>query len=259
MYEAIARYYDLIHADLTADIDFVLALAAGAAGPVLELGCGTGRLLLPLAHSGHKVTGVDNSPAMLALAQKRLAVEPATTRERVTLIEADFTRFSETARLNGPFGLALFGHNTIMHLEPTSVTAVLPTVGRLLAPLGLLLIDVMNPLLVAQTPNDGYLSLEATRREPVTGDWIVQMAGSWLDDVKQILHVTWLFDRSPAAAGPIQRTIAEMDYHYLYPHEWTIILEAAGFQLVTLYGDYHNNPFDEQSERLLLVARPPSP
>ena len=62
MYDQIAHYYDLTHADLTDDIDFILSLAQAVNGPILELGCGSGRLLLPLARAGFTVTGVDNSP-----------------------------------------------------------------------------------------------------------------------------------------------------------------------------------------------------
>src|SRR5690242_5009291 len=65
------------------------AARAGEPGTVLEIGCGTGRLTLPLARAGHVVTGVDLSPAMLARARSKLAAEPPEVRARVTLLEAD--------------------------------------------------------------------------------------------------------------------------------------------------------------------------
>ena len=58
MYDQIAHYYDLTHADLTEDIDFILDLARQSNGPILELGCGSGRLLLPLARAGFMTVGV---------------------------------------------------------------------------------------------------------------------------------------------------------------------------------------------------------
>ena len=75
-YDAIARYYDLSHQSLVEDIPFLLRVAAETGGPALELGCGSGRLLVPLARAGYAVTGVDNSPEMLARAELRLAGEP---------------------------------------------------------------------------------------------------------------------------------------------------------------------------------------
>jgi SAM-dependent methyltransferase len=73
MYEQTAKYYDLVHAELKDDIPLVLTLAGQGKGPILELGCGTGRLLLPLARAGYEVIGLDNSPAMLAKAKARLS------------------------------------------------------------------------------------------------------------------------------------------------------------------------------------------
>ena len=65
-YDKLAPYYDRFHEALTADVEFVLSLAQQQDGPVLEMGCGTGRLLLPLARAGFEVTGIDTSAAMLA-------------------------------------------------------------------------------------------------------------------------------------------------------------------------------------------------
>ena len=76
-YDRIARYYDLTHDRLTADVPFLLAQAAEAGGPVLEIGCGSGRLLVPLARAGQTITGVDRSAEMLARAEPRLAALPA--------------------------------------------------------------------------------------------------------------------------------------------------------------------------------------
>ena len=80
MYDQIARYYDLLHGDLTEDIEFVIRLAEKSGGPVLELGCGTGRLLLPLVRIGQKTTGLDNSEEMLAVAKAKVASERAAVR-----------------------------------------------------------------------------------------------------------------------------------------------------------------------------------
>ena len=73
MYATLARYYDQIHTTLTADVPFILKQVKKQGGPVLELGCGTGRLLFPLAEAGFPVTGVDNSSEMLNIARQRLA------------------------------------------------------------------------------------------------------------------------------------------------------------------------------------------
>lgn len=250
MYEQIAPYYDLVHTDLTADIGFVLTLASRAAGPILELGCGSGRLLLPLARAGHAVTGLDNSPAMLARARQRLAAESEAVGERVRLIEADMTDFE----IDGRYALIIIPYNTLMHLEPARMTAVFKQVRRHLQMGGRLFIDVINPLAAAQTPDDHLLTLERCLVDPDTGNLIVQMASSWPDPSAQVLHITWLYDTSPAAGGPVHRTVVQAQYHYLYPHELELLLEPAGLKLQALYGDYNQLPFGEESARLLALA-----
>jgi 2-polyprenyl-3-methyl-5-hydroxy-6-metoxy-1,4-benzoquinol methylase len=68
-YDDWADIYDAVYADLTHDVDFYAAMARESGGPILELGCGTGRISLAIAREGVAVTGVDISPRMIAVAQ----------------------------------------------------------------------------------------------------------------------------------------------------------------------------------------------
>ena len=77
----IARFFDAEYADYMEDLPALQAYAQRTDGPLLELGCGTGRLLIPLARAGYAVTGVDLSPEMLAIPrEKRGAADLAETR-----------------------------------------------------------------------------------------------------------------------------------------------------------------------------------
>ena len=171
MYDKIAHYYDLTHADLTEDVDYILKLigetaaSAGSAQAVsiLELGCGSGRLLLPLARAGHTVTGIDNATAMLARAQERLIAEPVTVQQRVTLLEADMTQFNIAANR---FDWAILPYNTFMHLDPNQMSMALRKIAGSLAENGRLLIDLINPIAMASTPNDRLLTLENSLPTP---------------------------------------------------------------------------------------------
>ena len=164
-YDAIARFYDLSHKTLVDDIPFLLRQAAETGGPALELGCGSGRLLVPLARAGIAVTGVDNSPEMLARAAVRLAGEPAEVRGRVRLVEGDVRSLA----LPGaePFALAYFGYNTFLHLDETAAAATLRRLRPLLRPGARLLIDVDHPQPCrppAMTPTLYWKMSCATRR-----------------------------------------------------------------------------------------------
>ena len=253
-YEQLARYYDLVHAELTADIGFILTQAAHNRGPILELGCGSGRLLIPLARAGYQVVGLDSSPAMLELARKKLALEPEEVRQRVTLVETDMTELDWPSR----FAFIFVSYNTLMHLDNEQKGVLFKRVKRHLRSSGLFFIDVVNPLTAAQTPDDHFLTLERCFVEPESGQIVVQKASSWPHPDRQILHIIWLFDSCPLLGGPVERQVVQMDYHYLYPHELEVLLEEMGFKLEALYGDYQRNLFIEESERLLLLARLPS-
>ncbi len=253
MYDQFAHYYDLTHADLTEDLDFILALARQTGGAVLELGCGSGRVLLPLSRAGHMVTGVDNSTAMLARARAHLAAETRAVQSRVTLVEADMAELA-LAGQNGRFSLAIIPYNTFMHLDSAQKTASLQRIGDYLGENGRLFIDLINPLAIAQTANDQTLTLENSFTDPETGHTVLQMTANQLDEAAQILYITWVYDATPAAGGPVHRAIARAAYHYLYPHQIELLLHETGFKLESLAGSYDHAPFTEESERILITA-----
>ncbi len=132
MYDVLARYYDLIHEQLIEDLDFVLALANECGGPILELGCGTGRLLLPLIQAGHVVTGVDNEQAMLDRARHRMEGETEIGQKRLKLIQADVRHLSLPGEENR-YALALFSYNTLLHFQPREKRQALRQVKRFLS------------------------------------------------------------------------------------------------------------------------------
>ena len=253
MYNQIAHYYDLTHDHLADDVALVLALAQAADGPVLELGCGSGRLLRPLARAGFSVTGVDHSPVMLARAQARFAEEETAGRQRITLVAGDMTDLLLPD--NTKFSLAIIPYNTLLHLDSDQTALALRGIRRVLAGNGRLFIDLINPLAIASTPNDQTVTLETTFTDPANGHTVLQMAANRLDEAAQTLHITWIYDASPPEGGPIHRTIAQADYHYLYPHQLELLLQEAGFRLQSLTGSYDGDPFDEESERLLILAQ----
>src|SRR6201982_4159857 len=104
-YEILASHYDTGYCskqDLV-DVPFYLDLARKSGGPVLEVACGTGRVLLPIARRGLEIHGVDNSRPMLAILKNTLAREPQDARRCVTLHEGDMRDF----RLGAQFPLVI--------------------------------------------------------------------------------------------------------------------------------------------------------
>ena len=252
MYDELARYYDLSHDRLIEDVPFLLQQATESGGPVLEIGCGSGRLLVPLARAGLDVTGVDLSPEMLARAEARLAAEPAGVRRRVRLLGSDV----RTLRLPGEetFGLILFGYNTFMHLDETAAGAALKQLRPLLRPGGRLLIDVASPLMLSLAADDPDFVLEDTLTDALHGETVRQFTAYESIPGEQVVEVSWLYEVVGGDNAEPSRTKARLRYYYLYPHQYDLLLTLTGFRLLALYGDYAGGAFDEESERLIMVA-----
>src|SRR6188768_3402490 len=111
VFDRFARFYDEDYRQYDEDVDAIVHLAQEMDGPVLELGCGTGRLLLPLVTAGLPVTGVDISSGLLTKARAKLATVP--NGELATLIQADFRHLDLPRR---DFAFAFYTSNTLMHV-----------------------------------------------------------------------------------------------------------------------------------------------
>ncbi len=250
MYDIIAHYYDITHADLTADIPFILDLANKTSGHILELGCGSGRLLLPLARAGHTVTGIDNSAVMLARAQVRLDNESEAVQSRVTLIEADMGK----VEVNGRYPLIIIPYNTFLHLDTQQAKTTLKQIQKQLAPNGQLFIDLINPFAIADTPDNEEFSFEGEYSDPESGNRLLQFASNQLDEENQTLHIKWAYNIAKLDDSITERIIVESSYHYHFPHQLALLLQQTGFKINAIYGNYDYSSFNEESDRFLLLA-----
>lgn len=251
-YNSIARYYDAIHAELTDDVEFVLSLAGDRPKSILELGCGTGRILIPLSRQGHNVTGIDNSIEMLALAYEKLSHEHAQVRSRVTLYEADMTAFD----LGKRFDLALIPHNTLSELPRKKLGRALDSARKHLHGDAELMIDLLSPFSLMQMQNDDRAQVDRSFADPQSGATIIQSSSCRLDPVNQNLHITWIFEAGENSLERSEKLVTHSVFYLLYPHELELLLKASGLTLVSLYGGYDKQPYHEDSERILAIARP---
>jgi SAM-dependent methyltransferase len=249
-YDRFAPFYDLEFADYADDLPLYRAFAAHAGGPILELGCGSGRVLVPLAHDGYDMTGVDLSPAMLELA--RTFVEREGVAGRVTLREDDIRTL---ATLGGAqFGIAFSAINSFLHLETQEdQRATLAAVARHLRPGGIFIADLFPPHPDILAEYDGRLIHAATYRDPETGERIDKFSTSALDSAEQRIDTTFFYDQV-RADGSVVRTAASFTLRYLARYEFQLLLAQVGFVDVTFYGSYDLEPFTAASERMIAVA-----
>ena len=246
-----APFYDLEYGDYDADLDLFrhYATAAaprpGAPARVLELACGTGRVLRALAAAGHDCTGVDASPAVLALARARTAgLGP------VHLLQA---RMEALPAGLGPFDLALCALNSFAYLpDQAAQIAMLTGVQARLVPGGLLVLDLSPVEPTGPFPANGELVHQGTWPRPDGGQVQKFVSGHW-DLAAQQQQVTWIYDETDAA-GRLRRTAIPQTIRYTYRWEAQLLLERAGFHLTAVYGSYDLEPYSSNSPRLILVA-----
>lgn len=249
-YAAIGVFYDLEHNDFADDIPFYLNAIRFVGDPVLELGCGSGRLVRPIANAGHRITGLDRSANMLMRLHDSIRgarSEPFVTSYRGEMVEAQ-------AAPGGPFGVVIFSLNGFMHLPtPEAQLAALRAARAALDPRGQLVIDTMNPTLVTLREYDGRVSHEGSWKSEEHGT-IDKFAVRRLDATRQIVQTRLWYDASEPSGGALRRTVTEFELRYVYCHELQLMLAATGYVDWQFYGSYELDPLDDGSERMLVTA-----
>ncbi|NDJ74686.1 MAG: class I SAM-dependent methyltransferase [Chloroflexi bacterium] len=253
-YDTIARFYDAENAEMTDDLPLYRELAAACGDPVLDVGCGTGRVMLHLARAGHTVVGVDHSAAMLARGQHKLDAlddkKKDDVQRRVTWVQGDVL----TAELPGPFNLIVVPYNGFMHFHHQAEQQhALRRFKELLAPEGQIVLDLPNAGEAFASQDDNAVSLERTFVEPDSGHLVLQQSVSELNRVTQQMHITWLYDEI-AADGTLKRTVSPLVLRYVFGAELDLLLAAAGLQRREVFGDYWDGPFEDGSPRMIVVA-----
>ncbi|MEP7289405.1 MAG: class I SAM-dependent methyltransferase [Chloroflexota bacterium] len=255
-YNTIARYYDAENEEVTADLELYSALAADTAealnadAPILDVGCGTGRVMLHLAGEGYQMRGVDSSVAMLERGKRK-------AKNRIDL--ADMIKFYEGNALDFAFpekyGLILIPYNGFMHFNTAADQRnLLHYLYNWLLDDGLLAIDLPNAGETFGTIDDGAVTLERSFVEPESGHMVMQQSVSALNRTDQLQRITWIYDEIHEG-GMLQRTVAPLTLRYVFPTEMDLLLELNGFERIARYGDYDQSPFEEGCERLIVVAR----
>ena len=249
---AIAPWYDLDFGSLTDDVEMLQELAEPGAR-VLELGAGSGRIAVPLARRGCRVTAVDASAAMLAVGERRMA------EAGVSVVRGDM----RCLQLGESFDLVLFGLSTFQHLlRRQDQLAALRTAGHHLSPGGRLLIDWTAPRPDDVEPSPQIMHLEWVR-EAETGELVSKSAaqelaldrrcGDALDRAQPIAWITYQYD-AVAETGRVRRSLARFPLRVnLNAGEMAGLLGQSGLRAVDWFGSWDFAPAGE-GERLIVIA-----
>lgn len=244
-------YYDRTYAGRTADVALYVERCAARGGEVLEYGCGSGRITLPLARAGLDVTGLDLSAPMLAALRRSLAVEPPEVRARVRTSRGDM-RFR---RLGRRFRTVICPFNALLHLYDWRdlVRFLERARGHLEPRAGRLIFDVSvpDPSELARDPNKPH-GVPPFLYPTEHGDVRVRYRERFdYDGARQVLFVSMEFE--PMAGGEAWMTpLAHRQY---YPEELDALLHFGGFEIEERLGGFEGEPWDRDARTLVVVAR----
>ena len=245
-YAEIAALYDLEHDRFRDDLDLIHYIVETVGDPILELGCGTGRVLAHLSDLEMRLTGVDNSPSMLERARLRL--------EGVAEVRLIGAEMRATGLVDETFGVVLLALNTLMHASTLDAQRqVLAEAFRVLDPRGQLFIDLPNPLAGAIDFVDHQVVHEGTWDSEPAGRPVSKFSSRVVNRTEQIVQTHVWYDIA-GDLGRLSRIHTQFDLRYVYPAELLLMLELAGFIEPKLYGAYELDPFTDSSPRLIVTA-----
>jgi SAM-dependent methyltransferase len=243
-----AALYDFEYRRRRADVNFYRRLVAdrmafAPAGPVLDLACGTGRLLVPLLRDGHTVVGLDRAPAMLAAAARRVARLSQARRARALLVRGDLRAFAFRRR----FAIALCAFHSVQHLyTDDELLRFLRTTAASLMPGGWLAFDVLPPDPRWLARGDQRRWARTVFRHPSTGERLVYTTNHVYDEKTRVLRMRLYYqplDGRGRASG--REREVRLDHRQLWPDEVKRLLARAGFRLVGSFGGFDGDPLPE--------------
>jgi len=246
-YAADAAFYDAMHDAFREDVELWVAYAGRTDRPVLEVGCGSGRIAVELALRGHAVTAIDPSPAMLERARRRADERGADVR----FIEG---RVLDLALERGHYGFIVVPLDVFLYCrDREEQRGTLAALAEALTFDGTLALDLPGPGQWLDPATNGQPLLVysgATEEGEAFECWHVHE-----DDLAEQVRTLRVSYETIGSDGVVRRRVGVHRLRYVGRWEMEYLLEGAGLELEDLFGDYDLSPLDGESDRMLVIAR----
>ena len=239
--------YDLVLNDIPYGLEFYVGLARSANGPVLDIACGTGRILLPCLESSVDIEGLDLYEPML----KTLRAKATTLGLSPRLHRADMSNFDLARR----YQLMMIPFNAFIHnMTQETQISCLECCRKHLLPGGNLVFDTFFPSLDIVGAPQNTRVLEGELPHPQTGLPMRMYDTRSFDRVAQIQHSLNEIELL-AADGSIQTVLrSQISSRYIYKHEMELLLRLAGFARREIYGDFDRRPLTSENDAMVVSA-----
>jgi len=248
--ENIEEFYDPVNYDIEEGeatrlrAMFYADIARQTGGPVLEIGCGSGLAIIPLAQQGFQCCGVDLSRPMLEHARQKSQQQGL----HIRWLEADARQFELGQRYAFIF---MTGNAFQAFLRRQDQEALLACVQRHLAPAGVFAFETRNPSghdLTARLDEEFW-----NRYLNAQGQWVTVSGTQVYDPIQQVMH--WTTYRRWAVAGQDQVKVTKIDCRFTYPQELEALLHYNGFNIVQQYGGWDKQALGEASLTMINLCQ----
>jgi len=253
--DKLAELYDLEHDEVVGDLPFYRELTRRTGGPVLDLGCGSGRLFATLLEAGApRVLGIDGSAALIRRAEARIASDErlaeAARNGRLSVMRGDVRAIS-TLNIRERFDLAL-AVGVLPHLDgPEDALRLLGGARSVLARGGRLVIDDLGP---AEMP-DRDMPLSVDWRRMMNGREVVRRSEMMRRESPEGLRVAFsTIADAVQPDGTIARLPASHELWYPSPEALAALVKQAGMVVELSYGSHDLEPLGRESGRRIFVV-----
>jgi len=230
------------------DVAFYVDLATRQGNPVLEVACGTGRVLLPTLEAGIEIHGIDLEDGML----ERLRAKAQARDLHPKVFRGDMRDFTLPAR----YRLATIPFRSFLHMESTEdQIRALRCIREHLEPGGMLALNVFYPSVDFMAANDGVRKLTIQTTHPDTGLPVEVYDTSRYQRAQQRLSVERLVLVTNPGGAPASMIEYGFTLRWIYRFEMELLLRAAGFSRFDFHGGFTGDPLTSDREEMVVMAR----
>ena len=245
-----AKYYDSEYT-FNEDVDFYLYLIGEGSRRILELGCGTGRLLIPIAEAGHRVKGIDNSKFMLKHLEQKYKTLSPDLRRRIRFHNADMRTFALRER----FDVVLLAFNLFFMAESRAdQIAILNCVRAHLKPGGRIIISTLNPVQDWFRNKISEVKYYGTWTMKDTATVYDRFYANQLSQSEQKMAFRLMYD-TISPDGTLRREKNTITLSYLHSFELQHFLECTGYTVTRIFGGYNGEPFTPGCKLMIFEGR----
>ena len=239
---------------IAGDVEFYRRLADETGGPILEVGCGTGRVTVPLAEAGFEVLGVDLSAPMLRVAERRGATLDPAVAARLSFAHADMT----TLDLGREFALVITPSRVFQFALTTEAQRqALAALRRHVRPDdGRLVLDLFDPLLDFVVPSDAPPTRAGEVVHPTSSNRVTwAVTGRYPDPARQLVVEDWTYRELDASGEELRSETERLTLRWSTRSEMRLLFELEGLEVVGDYGDFGGGPPAYGREQVWVLRR----